>query len=191
MNNDEFITIKDLNLNVNDKPDEPVFKIFQIQSSENLKGAYIKEVGYHEDGQKVNDVLINQYEFSNMKFLIVSSLFDIIQINYLANMSKIEMIKILINKVNDNKLNPFGYLSFDFNFNIPKDKNVNDYLSLIDSEHILLNGSFTITLYYNNKSIILEKLEEFPGNQEMITKCVSWTLDFDVMNILENSLCNI
>lgn len=177
--------------------------VYQVQPIKNTNSAIILKIGELNNRA---DVLINKfYLFDNVKCNIVSTIYDIGELNDLKlnDYINFNIIKILINH-EKGKNNSCQIAKIMFNFvyyvnnndnnhnNNHNEKNngknnskINNYLS--EKNNVKkLDGSFEITFHFNKKKIVLEKLNKFDDINDIIEKMIMHISSSRIKNIITN-----
>jgi len=144
-------------------------KVFQIQSEEDLEGGYIVEIGVIKEKPSI---LINQFDQDEYRCYILSCLHSIKNIT--SNKCSFEMIKIVMNRKEKNKLVPKYNLILEFNtFDHIKDKSpLVEYISTEDRK-IKMSGFFTITVHNSKYNKRVRTYKRYLGTKKMIDDMIS------------------
>ena len=183
----EFINVTEFRTNINyinDTDHGMENSIYQVQPEDYSNNAVIMKVG---NFKKTSDVLINKFNISpSVHCIIVSSIHDNNDLIKMSNHSNFEMIKIIINYSNTNKLYPICYIKLLFHTTENINNNtISKYLSTNDKK-IKLNGYFSISFHSNEGVTILENFKEYKKTSDMISKMIYYLTTNKIRNIIHD-----
>ncbi|AYV82305.1 MAG: hypothetical protein Homavirus28_1, partial [Homavirus sp.] len=129
--------------------------------------ACIMEVGKITN---TGDIMINKFDLNKkIRCIMVSTIYNKEQLIEASNTCRFNMIKIIINYNDGQKLIPICYMTLNFNFfdHIKEKKSIINYISTKNSI-IKLNGIYYISLHYTDnisrKYVRLKNFETYLGH---------------------------
>ena len=116
----------------------------------------------------------------------MSTIFDDNLLKNQSNGSKFDMLNIMVNYNNNNKLSPIGCMKLNFHFydHLIEKSCIKKYISNYKNRR-KLNGFFSINYEYSENCIVLEKFRTFEGNKEIIDKMITHIVSEKISKINE------
>lgn len=147
--------------------------IYQFQEY-NENRYILLEVGVMEN---LTDLIINEFKFEQAQFVILSCLYNKLELARLNEKCKIPIFKI---KNSDSSIViTYNFHTFE---HIQNKYNLADMTSTFKTK-ILLDGFFSYEIHNHNQIIVLNKSKEFNG-KKAITKMLEYLKDYKQKNII-------
>ncbi len=162
------------------KKEQPeLINIYQVQGEQNSELCTIMKVGVAEK-DKVPYVLIKTVDLSaKIRCMLVSCFYteDSLKSSIVNNNLRATLVELVINSNTGTNVVPIAYIKFNF-------VSESELKTSTKTSIHKLNGSYTITLHYGTKYLVLKKFDKYPGKKKMIDNMLEFLFDEFVLETL-------